>query len=211
MRLKHFLKRRNKNWIVLIGFLVVFWGNVQSQNLIKEGDIYIIEIDVLTINIRNNEWLADAFYYIVINDKVYSGDMFRGANFTCRVPEEFYLNNKEYFVPSTKVEKFVEKEFEVDSKEFMTGDSCIDRRFYWMCMKVRGSYLELPCHVAAFDVFEFMYDDNPNNGIFIIDIKDEKGTHTCLPFCFTYKIMQNIERIKKYIGYEDCMNKKKKE
>lgn len=207
MHFKHFPKKNN--FIILLLYLL--FNNFTAQT-IKSGDAFIINVILKTNDIiKDNSELLRYYwglYYVVIDNKVYSGDIFEGRNFTCKVPRDFFEKNRDYMIPPYEDMKLIEKKMDaLKYRKFKSGIEYIDTNFYWKCIKVSINYLELPCIVQTPDFFKFVYKGN--NGLAITKLNSKKIKKCNFPKFFLELIIKNEKCLYKldysYTEFEKCL------
>ncbi len=199
MHLIQFLRR--SSLIILIFLLLSI--DCRSQVEVKSGVASIIEVVTKTKNV-NVLWVL---HYIVIGNRVYSGDAFHGRNFSCKIPKDYMDKAQNYLTPPDEL-ALVEKRMDaMKFSKFKTRIKYIDTTFFWKSIDIPIEYIELPCNIESPDFFKFIYSDQ-KNGLCITKIILNKLKKTSFPKFFLQQIIRNKDCLQdlelSYRDFEKC-------
>lgn len=198
IRFKHYLKLSN------LIFILLFSVNSLAQGNIKKGNITIVEVITKT---KNNNLLW-ALHYIIVDNKVYSGDIFHGANFTCIMNGSYKDSIKDYLILMNELESLEKKLNNIKFKKFETKLKNIDTNYFWKCISVPSKYLKLNCNITTPDFFKFIYKEK-YNGINLLWVKKRKIKECEFPKFFLSAIIENRKCLEKlnssYQEFEECL------
>lgn len=203
MHLPRFLKKNNFFIFIIYSLSVVCIG----QDKPKNDNALILEIAMRTEN-SYNLWVL---HYIIIQNRVYSGDIFHGGNTTCLSQENkvdtsinCLIANEELILLENKIQKF-------NYKKFVSGFPFIDTNFYWKSFSVPIEYYELACSVETPDFFKFLFTYK-YNGICINRVRIKKLRKDKFPNNLYEQILANnvcLRRLQiSYNEFEKCLNNK---
>ena len=157
-----------------------------AQNTKQNDSAIIVRV---AYKMQNNKlWVLN---YILIDDKVYSGDFLVGLNFTCtsEISKPIYdslMVNYKY--PDTRL---IERKFDhIPYSDFKTQCQYIDTNFFWKAIIIPLKFILLPCVVETPDFFNYIYK-NTYNGIQIVGMNNKKIRKSNLPDFFVELIKQN--------------------
>ena len=189
----------------LIILLVFMTSSIAAQTT-KKADALVIKVFNKTKD--KTLWVI---YYIVIENKVYSGDnLINNHIFECRsldgyldsIPNNTFLVNELY---SLKMEMI-----KIQLKGFKTKIPHIDNEFYWSSIIVPIEYIDLPFKIVKHDFLKFLYTEE-YNALYMkkIDLKKMEKGH--FPKFILNKMIANEKCLKvlvnTYFGFEDCLEK----
>lgn len=216
MPLIHYLK---KNLIKLCFFaLIQFVGYSQNENKLKT--IKIIRIGLITDTIKSSTELSKdtiqtwELNYIIIDRKIYSGDILNGSNFTCiKNLNNNYVNKITLNNSFEELEVLKDTLYKFPYKRLKTSVSFLDKMFIVSCVSIRAKYILLPCNVTTPDFLFFLFKEY--NGIHLYDLQIEKLKKSKVPNFFIQKIKKNKRCLEKlqtsYLEYENCVFEGKKQ
>ncbi len=196
--------------IKYLTFCTLSINNATAQ-ITKKADAIIVEVFRKTKDKTPQGFtVLWNLYYVIIENKVYSGDDFKNNHiFLCRsldgyldtIPNNTFLRRELRFLKDEKIDG-------IPLKKFTTKLRVIDDKFYWHSIIVPIEYIDLPWRVEGDDFLKFLYMDE-YNALYIkkIDLKNIKEGH--FPKFILDKMIENRKclSIDSYYGFEDCLKK----